>query len=304
MRKIWLAVFAIFVLLFLSHYLRENKEALLGISKMDIRFIVLAAVSQLLYFLAIVSTWLLVLRSTVTNNVSFWEGLSHVLLVNFGKYIPGKVWGMTARGVRLRELGIGYDDILRATYIEQFILLSTGAWLGLLAAYYSFSQAIYLLAALGISSLILFHNYGIRLVSKVIRTLPKVSGFASLFDAHLRSSKLLQISASYISVWICLSAAFLFLSQSILTFGFTLANLSIFLLSLTAGYVGGFLAVFAPGGVGVREGIGATILSSVFPFEEALLLMLMFRVWTIVVELLAGSVVITRYYAEKSTAKR
>ena len=72
----------------------------------------------------------------------------------------------------------------------------------------------------------------------------------------------------------------------------TRATVPVFVLSLTAGFLAGFVALFAPGGVGVREGVGAALLANIMSLEDAVLLMLMFRLWVVVMELLAGALML------------
>ena len=143
--------------------------------------------------------------------VALRESLSQILMVNFGKYIPGKIWGMAARGKRPVEAGYGVEEITRTSYLEQKLLLLTGFALALVAAGVAFGNPIFWLG---------------------------------------------------------------------------------FVLSLTAEFLAGFLALFATGGVGRREGVGAALLTSVVTLEEAVLLMLLFRVWVVAAELIAGAVVL------------
>jgi len=46
----------------------------------------------------------------------------------------------------------------------------------------------------------------------------------------------------------------------------------------------GMLAVFAPNGLGVREGVLAVMLASIMPMEIAILLSVLSRVWTLVLD--------------------
>jgi hypothetical protein len=58
------------------------------------------------------------------------------------------------------------------------------------------------------------------------------------------------------------------------------------LASIALGTVAGFLALFAPVGLGVREGIGALVLAPAVGADVALLAMLLLRGITVVVDLL------------------
>jgi hypothetical protein len=54
----------------------------------------------------------------------------------------------------------------------------------------------------------------------------------------------------------------------------------------------GFLALFVPGGIGVREGILVLLLSSLFPVPIATLIALLARIWATAAELLCLSIAV------------
>jgi uncharacterized membrane protein YbhN (UPF0104 family) len=96
----------------------------------------------------------------------------------------------------------------------------------------------------------------------------------------------------YVGVWLFLAITFMLVCTAFVDVQLTSVTVPVFILGLTAGFLAGFIALFAPGGVGVREGVGAAILATIMTLEEALLLMLMFRLWVVVMELLAGALVL------------
>ena len=66
-----------------------------------------------------------------------------------------------------------------------------------------------------------------------------------------------------------------------------------FWVSLAAGAVGtvaGFLVLFAPGGLGVREGVGAVILAQITTPDSALFVFVLLRLMTVAVDLAFGGV--------------
>ena len=64
------------------------------------------------------------------------------------------------------------------------------------------------------------------------------------------------------------------------------------MLANTVGFLAGFAALFAPGGLGVREAMTATVLIPYIPMEQAAILSIAFRVWTTTIDvLLAGGLV-------------
>jgi len=56
----------------------------------------------------------------------------------------------------------------------------------------------------------------------------------------------------------------------------------------TIGISIGFFAVFSPGGLGIREAITSSLLTTQMNLEQAILLCLLFRLWIVAFELLSG----------------
>ncbi len=289
-QKAWLAVFLVMSVVFIVAYFKDDRDKISRILDADLRLLGLAVLAQAAYFLATIITWQKALLYATGKTVVLRESLSQILMVNFGKYIPGKVWGMAARGKRLAEAGYDLEEITRASYLEQILLLLTGFALGFLAAALVFASPLYGFGfALAVAGIVLF-RYDEKIIGKIAQVIPPVSRLLRFFEVRLGSVEVLKLSAGYLLVWLLLACAFMFVCTSVISVELTPANGLVFVLSLTAGFLAGFLALFAPGGAGVREGVGAALLTSIVTLEEAVLLMLLFRVWVVAAELLAGAV--------------
>lgn len=290
--KTWLAAFVVVALVFVVSYFKDDGDKIVRILDADIRLIGAALVTQILYFCATIITWQKALLYSTGKAVGFHEGLSQVLMINFGKYIPGKIWGMAARGTRLKSLGYTLEEISRASYLDQVLLLLTGFWLAFLSGTFLNGNAIYMLGLLGSSLVIVFFSKGSKLIGELALATPKVGWLAKFLDVRSSIGQVLTLSTGCVAIWLFLAATFMLFCSSIVNIDPTPTTVAVFVLSLTAGYLAGFLAIFAPGGVGVREGVGAAFLSSIMTLEEAVLLMLLFRVWVVLSELAAGAVVL------------
>ena len=81
------------------------------------------------------------------------------------------------------------------------------------------------------------------------------------------------------------------LTGLLFTFFGTSPTIEIFTVVLFANTVGittGFLALFAPGGLGVREAATSSILSTIMPLSEAIALVIVFRLWIMAWEFMGG----------------
>jgi hypothetical membrane protein len=283
--KTWIAAFVVIALLFVLSYFKDDTDKLVRILEADIRLILAALITQIAYFCVTVLTG---------KTIGLREGLSQVLMINFGKYIPGKIWGMAARGTRLKTLGFTLGEVGRASYLDQVLLLVTGFWLAFLSGAMLYDSTIYVLGLLLTTLVVLFFSHASRLIGKIATATQKTGWLGKLLDTRVTIGEVLTLSAGCVAIWLFLASTFMLFCSSIINFDLTPTNVAVFVLSLTAGYLAGFLAIFAPGGVGVREGVGAAFLSSIVTLEEAVLLMLLFRIWVVFAELAAGSLILAR----------
>ena len=300
--KIWLVAFIAAALVFMAFLFRDHRDKLARIAEADWGLLGAAALAQLMYFTATVVSWRKVLQLATGRIIGFGEGLAQILLVNFGKYIPGKVWGLAARARRLSELGFGLADVARASYLEQMLLILVGLWLAFLCAAIVFSAAIYWIALLLVTLVILLFRHGAMVLRGLAIVFPPAAAAAGVFELRIGVGAVIGLSMGYIGVWLFLAIAFMFVCTAFVDLELTRATVPVFVLSLTAGFLAGFVALFAPGGVGVREGVGAAFLANVMSLEEAVLLMLMFRLWVVVMELIAGALVLRRAVPQESAS--
>ena len=90
---------------------------------------------------------------------------------------------------------------------------------------------------------------------------------------------------SYFTVWISLGVVLYSLDLSLFQKQISVELAVRMVLSCTVGLCAGFVAVFAPGGLGVREAVAATLLAQSMSWPEATFLVLVFRVWIAGLEL-------------------
>ncbi len=281
-------------LFFIYTWFRDDAENVARLLFADPSLLVAAAFSHIAYFVVTVLAWCAILHLGSELRISFGEGLSQILLVNFGKYIPGKIWGIAARGTRLKALGYSFQEITRASYFEQMLLLLTGFWLAFLSAFIVFGQSLYLGLLLVASILLILMKLGGAIIEWLVGIIPSTEPVLRFIDVKLDAARFTALTCGYLLLWLFLSASFTLVSIAILPIEVTVHTIAVFVLSLTTGYLAGFVAVFAPGGIGVREGVGASILTTLVPLQDAVMLMLLFRIWVVLWELIAGGSLIIR----------
>ncbi|MDP3025386.1 MAG: lysylphosphatidylglycerol synthase transmembrane domain-containing protein [candidate division Zixibacteria bacterium] len=240
-----------------------------------------------LVYLFLIKVWLSLLKK-VGSDLSFWKMFKIWFISNIGKYLPGKVWTVVGMIYLLEKEGVPKRNGLTTSIIGQalsvlsaFILSFTLLGFTLYEKIFSKNPGIFFLTILfSIAVLIIVAypkllqisiNLGLSLAKK------------ERINLELRSRDLLLYLAYYIFSWFLFGLAFMVFIQSITQVNWNLyfSLTGAFAFSLTIG----FLAVFVPGGLGVREGILVLLLSLYFPLPVATLISIFSRLYISIVEL-------------------
>lgn len=223
------------------------------------------------------------------HKVPFLESYFQLCLVNLGKYFPGKVWGMIARGAYLKQrYAISSQAIIQTTYVEQLFLLGSGASLAcmLYGVLYS-SPPAFALAFVFFIATITGSTHLQSILKFLDRAIPRLllsARFGSP-DTILTFWQSLGYSLLYAVVWVFLGAVLYAIYFALFPVAFSTQQALATVLSCVVGFTAGFLAIFAPGGVGVREAVSSSILAGFMPLADAVMLMLIFRIWLAFLEL-------------------
>jgi hypothetical protein len=232
-------------------------------------------------FLLNALSWPRTLRHT-PYRVGDREGLASHGLAIFGKYIPGKFWVIMGRAEYLAlRSGHSRKDLASLSLDAQFIALWAALLLGTLGMISVGGTRLYGLAVLALFLLLslviytpFFHRLAGWLLSRMLRKPVKVP--------HLPLSRVIRIMLWYLLSWGTWSMAFWLLAGSLVegalpfhtAWGFALGG-SI-----------GILSVFAPGGLGIREGILTAYLSLAgMAIQDATTIAVASRLWFLAGEL-------------------
>ncbi len=206
-----------------------------------------------------------------------------VTISQLGKYLPGKVMFAGNFYLLSRAAGIGNAQIGAAFVISQAMWMLTASLCALPVLSLLNPTLRYLVVLLPLPLLLLLYprflrrllQLGQRLVGQRQAEPTLLSGLEPLFYLQIATMYLLNWSLAGLATWFSLRA-----------FGpvgrdmFPLA-----LASVALGTVAGFVALFAPVGLGIREGVGAVVLAPALGPEAALLALLLLRGITVIVDL-------------------
>ena len=242
------------------------------------------------YYLLFVVGWMWIL-ATMGIRVPYSVALQAEMLSMLAKYVPGGVWTPAARVVAMRRFGIRETPVLIASILLEAGLSAVAGVLVFLASLpfvgVPVSAPIGPLVAFGILITVLLHPRVFRwLARKVLRP------FGASEVPPLPWSRALGILAYYLVTWPIGGFALFFLLRAV--GGDPALSTVPFLGGAAAvGAIVAVLAVFAPSGLGVREGAMYGLILAVAVEGVALGATIMNRLAITVVEavlLLAGAI--------------
>ena len=219
-------------------------------------------------------------------HISFLKVLRIVSFANLGKYVPGKVFFPGNYFLFSREAGIEARDVGASFVISQcFWLLS--AFICSIPVIFVLSSPlrysiVFLPLVIGLFIYPKTFNWIFSLLERIIQKYLKQ-------EVSLRMSKHLGY-VFYIKI-ILLSLLGWVINGFLVYFSvITFYPLGIrdFPICLSAGAISvviSFITIFAPAGIGVREGIGTVVLATIVPVEVAFFAMIMIRILATIIDL-------------------
>ena len=299
----WAIVIAIFV--FLGGMVRDNwvqvKEAPFTLKLFPL--LLSTAIFVFSYFIQIWAWYLITSKLGIA--LPLLETLKSWFYSQFGKYLPGKVWIFLGRYYFYESKGKSRRGISMALYLETVTLL--------MAAGLLFLVALLLFRGTGLSHfgkpfgwLILL--FILAFISLHPRVLEKVLNW---FLVRFKRERI-SVSISYPDIlWVLLVSITGWVVGGI---GFYLFVDSIFPVSphqilfltgaLAFSSILGLIAIFAPSGLGVREGTLVYLLSYIMPGSVAVVISVLTRIWMTVIEIGLTGVIYLLGPFQKGFARR
>ena len=197
-------------------------------------------------------------------------------LASLGKYVPGKVWALAGAAVLAKRAGVDPSVAVAGAIILQVLALASGAAVVALTARDAFQSlgqgaepllgAVILLSVLGVATL---------------TSQPVLDHIGRLVPAswpRLRAIRPVVVAGAFIAnvaAWSGYGLALLMLARGLLpAMGLSLSQaVGVF----TCSYLIGFLALFAPGGLGPRESVFLLMLAGEIGLKPAAALALASR---------------------------
>jgi len=264
---LYVSLVAICIFLVDHHYLTVptiHSFSLLGIS------IILLFVA----FLIDSFGWKLIVSSAGLP-VSYGLALRSSGLYVFTKYIPGKFWMIFGKASYLSErLPATTKYLSTLSVFAQVISLGSGVLTGLVAPLL-LDQGDWLLLPVAVALLVTIVLAWTGVIKKMMEFFFKKLKIDFEIPSIPRNAYILLFT-NYLLFWLCLCAGFYFMAQSFSEQPIAIASGFSFAFSCTIGIV----ALFAPGGIGVREGVLTGYLTLTgLPLELATQIAIGSRLW-------------------------
>ncbi len=204
-------------------------------------------------FLGVCLSWGIALRLR-GNPVRFSDAVISQGIYIFSKYIPGKLWVILGRASYFSNDKTRLRSLSMISLQEQLIFLFWGLVLSLPPTLFITQRpwiGMIICAGILLLAFLLFSGWFHRLSSGLLQRI-----FKRDFDFRpMELSFFLKVSAPVLLFWMLWSAGFWLLMLSMYD-----GIPSILALTFPAGMTYGFMVIFMPAGIGVREGILASFL--------------------------------------------
>jgi hypothetical protein len=295
-RIVKIAAAAVLLLLIAYYYSLEISKNWdeLHIQSLTIRgtILLLAIVTAIASYLLETYAWQHNFGDSKSTRVTFLDSFAVVNLGGVLKYLPGKVWNYAIQVYILDKYGIKKAKVIYVNIICLLCSLFAAGSIGLV--YYcmswpTFSNYIAYVVAIIISFFIVSFFWLKSSMAK--RHICKSFTFKNeqFMCVGLQIDRIVYTYFIYLLSWIVMGVAGYLWAVG---FGLNVLLNDIYLLlaTMSLGWAAGYLAVFTPGGLGVREGVMLLMFNGVLDVQTALLFPVLSRLMSLSAELILGLV--------------
>jgi uncharacterized membrane protein YbhN (UPF0104 family) len=289
--KVFLKFFIVAVIFFFFiRYVYENWRVV-SLYQWQFKYGLLAVSFGLVFlnYLFFIQIWRSLLQK-LSSKLPFKKAFQIWFYSNLGKYVPGKIWSVMGMVYMCEKEGIPKAATLSSAILNQLLNIIGGLILVLILSgtkFLSGMSKLYYLPLILVFVISLYPRVMEKILNWGLKKLKKEP-----VKVNLSFKENLFFTLLFMLAWGVYGVAF-----NIFIMSLTDSPLSNwpFLTSIFAfSYIIGFLSIFVPGGLGVREGILVYYLSSYFPLPVATLIALLSRLWMTAVEL-SGLLVAWRF---------
>jgi len=209
-------------------------------------WIVASVLLVLLTYVAQIESWRAVLAGW-RQQLSFRAAARTWSLANLGRYVPGKVWSVAGLVVLAERAGVERAPAAASAFASQALAVGTGA--AVVAACTPHATSPLRLVAAVLAAVV---TVGLLVWSPTVRFIGRLVQTERPLEP-LQPAAVLAAAAFSLLGWVIYGAAFWALARGLVAPASTALSLPLAVGAFALGYILGWLALFAPGGIGVRE---------------------------------------------------
>lgn len=267
--------------------------------RFNVLYIIISFVCLAAYFALLSRGWSSIITE-LGSRVSYGRAFWIVSTSQIAKYVPGGIWYTVGRVYLARSEKVKEEIGLLSVVFETFLLMLTNLIIFLVTINFiqgeTYLNPLLSVTFIAVILILLYPPLLNKLLNLGLRILKKPA-----IELHARYLSILKISTFFFALWIAQITGYFFLINSIYPIG--LSQLSNLAAAYTLSWITGFIVLFAPGGLGVREGMMALVLSSILPLPLAIAISFITRVWITIFEVLVFFVgLLIRRRTNKQTA--
>jgi glycosyltransferase 2 family protein len=283
LRVVQLALAAIVVALVVRKIDAEWDAVRLALAEARPNWLALAAsaIVVLATYAVLIETWRVILRGW-QHEIPFFDAARIWTISNLGKYLPGKVWSITALALMSREYGVSAAEGATASVLVTLINTIVGFAVAIVAGASLLRIPPLLVAVIAVMAVAVLAS------PSALPTLGLWAGKVLKREIVLRSLAhrvLLGAGVLTCVAWLMYGVAFWLFTKGVL--GTAPGALRNYVAVFAGSYLIGFIAIFAPAGVGPREGaMGLALQRAGLAAGPAYLLVVASRLWLTALEVI------------------
>lgn len=277
-------IFGVLVVVFLAWYFWKNwDEFSEKIMSVNIGIFIVSMLFYFVYKITLASLWHYITKRNGCS-IRYEKAVTSYLYSILGKYIPGKVFMLAARLTYYKEEEAPLSKVTVCFFIENVCTLLGAAMLFIVSLFFFPNELLenykWLTLLLIAAFFVCIHP---KIINFVLRLIGKI--FKKNLEIPMKYSQMLKVVLLFIGNWLIVGFGFFILTKSIYP------DVEWSQLLYCAGIWGvsaimGILAIFAPSGLGVREGIIVAGLMLIMPQSDAMVISVVSRLWQTIPELL------------------
>ena len=280
----WTVALVIFA--FLGKMVWENWNQLEGASFTFrfLPFLVSTLLFVLSYFIQVWAWYLITLRLGIA--IPLKETVESWFYSQLGKYLPGKVWLFLGRLYLYGSKGKSKKTVIVALYFETVTVVMAAGLVFLVSLFFlreiqppaPWISSAWLIPLFFLCFLFLHPRVLQEIFNKILQALKRAP--ISIFISYMET---LSIVGVCVLSWLVGGIGFYLFVDSVfaVSSGYLLMLTGALAISSTLGLI----ALFAPSGLGVREGVLVYLLSAIMPGSVAIVLSILTRLWMTFIEI-------------------